>query len=147
MQSSTNYDQALKRMLTRAHDGLIALLLPGAVWRGELSAELPASSRIVDLLWEVSDDAAERLALHLELQTRGDPDIGMRMADYIIQIYRRYRLPVQSFVIYLRPDARIIEPPFVIATSQQELLRCSYGIIKVLNTHTRNSAKCCVFWT
>ena len=130
MQSSTNYDQALKRMLTRAHDGLLTLILPGAIWRSELSAELPASSRIVDLLWEVQDET-ERIALHLELQTRGDADIGMRMTDYIVQIYRRYRLPVRSIVLYLRPDPRIVEPPFLIASSKHEVLRCTYGIIKL----------------
>lgn len=28
----SDYDQTLKRLLTRAHDGFVALLLPGARW-------------------------------------------------------------------------------------------------------------------
>lgn len=32
-----DYDQTLKRLLTRSHDGVLALLLPGARWLGERS--------------------------------------------------------------------------------------------------------------
>ena len=39
------YDQALKRLLTRAHDGLLALIAPGLIWQGERSPELPAVVR------------------------------------------------------------------------------------------------------
>ena len=48
-----DYDQALKRLLTRAHDGFLALIAPGLAWRGERSPELPASARQADLVWEV----------------------------------------------------------------------------------------------
>lgn len=40
-----DYDQALKRLFTRAHDGILALLLPTARWLGEASPELPAIMR------------------------------------------------------------------------------------------------------
>src|SRR5439155_24986578 len=46
-------DQTLKRLLLRAHDGFLALVAPGLIWRGELSPELPAVARRADLVWEV----------------------------------------------------------------------------------------------
>jgi hypothetical protein len=30
-----DYDQALKRLLLRAHDGFLALVAPGVRWRGD----------------------------------------------------------------------------------------------------------------
>ncbi|MEL7039847.1 MAG: DUF4351 domain-containing protein, partial [Cyanobacteria bacterium J06592_8] len=44
--------------------------------------------------------------LHLEFQTRPDPEIPFRMADYRIRIYRRYRdKSVRQVVIYLKPTS------------------------------------------
>jgi len=48
-----DYAQALKRLLTRAHDGVLALLAPELTWRGERSSELPAVARRADPVWEV----------------------------------------------------------------------------------------------
>jgi hypothetical protein len=125
-----HYDLAMKRILTRARRGFLPLILPGAQWIAELATDLPATPRIVDLLWEI-EYLQERLIIHVELQTRADEDIGLRIADYAIQIYRRYRLPVISTVIYLRPDAGIIESPFIIGTATRQQLICHYDIIRL----------------
>lgn len=80
-----DFDQTLKRLLTHAHDGVLALLLPGATWLGERSAELSAVRREADLVWEV-DLGGERLLLHVELQTNPDPAIGERLAEYGLRL-------------------------------------------------------------
>ncbi len=49
-----DYDQTLKRLLLRAHDGFLGLVAPELTWRRELSPELPAESRQADLVWEVA---------------------------------------------------------------------------------------------
>lgn len=41
--------------------------------------------------------------LHLEFQTRPDPDIPFRMLNYRARVYRRYRdTMIRQVVIYLR---------------------------------------------
>ncbi|HZC78045.1 MAG TPA: hypothetical protein VE258_09870, partial [Ktedonobacterales bacterium] len=69
MQSSrperTSYDQSLKRLLLRAHDGFLALVAPELVWRAALSPELPAVARQADLVWEVEQPDGQRGILHV----------------------------------------------------------------------------------
>lgn len=67
-----DFDQALKRLLLRAHEGFLALVAPGVTWRGELSPELPAVARQADLVWEVENSDGRRGLLHVELQTKAD---------------------------------------------------------------------------
>lgn len=45
MAQQPDYDQTLKRLLTRAHDAFLALVAPGMRWIGETSPELPAIAR------------------------------------------------------------------------------------------------------
>src|SRR6185437_16256090 len=97
-----DYDQALKRLLGRAHEGMLALLLPGARWLGERSPELAAELRQADLVWDVALASSEQLLLHIELQTKPDPLIGERVAEYGLRLWRHLRRPVHSVVIYLR---------------------------------------------
>ncbi len=130
MEIHPRFDQAMKRLLTIAHGAFLALILPNAVWRGALAAELPGGVRLADLLWEVVDEGT-RIVLHLELQTYVDEQIGFRIAEYIVRIYDRYHLPVRSFVIYLRPANNIPAPPFVIGYGQHQSLICPYGIIRL----------------
>lgn len=93
-----SYDQALKRLLTQAHDGVLALIKPDAVWREELSPELPDTPRQADLIWAV-DIGKERVALHIELQTKADADIGERVAEYALRICR----PTPSSSFFAQP--------------------------------------------
>src|SRR5690242_243674 len=110
-----NYDQALKRLLLRAHDGFLALVAPELTWRGELSPELPAVARQADLVWQVADATGALGILHVELQTKPEDDIGERIAEYALRLWRRNHLPVVSVVVYLRPAAQLPQSPFVIA--------------------------------
>ncbi|MGH2514497.1 MAG: hypothetical protein ACRDHP_02475, partial [Ktedonobacterales bacterium] len=102
-----NYDSALKRLLLRAHDGLLGLVAPGVTWRGEVSPEVPATARLADFAWEVMLQDGRRGIVHIELQTDPDPLIGERVAEYLIRLYRREHAHLRSVVIYLRPSERV----------------------------------------
>lgn len=125
MRPHPHYDQALKRLLTQAHDEFLSLIYPDAIWQGELSPELPGVARQADLVWEV-EDRGERVALHIELQTQATADIGERVAEYAIRIWRRDHLPIRTIVVYLRPSPTMVMPPFVIMSHGQELMRYDY---------------------
>lgn len=126
-----DYDQALKRLLTAAHDGVLALLLPGARWLEERHAELLATRRQADLVWLVEIDG-ERLLLHVELQTNPDPAIGERVAEYGLRVWLRDRLPVYSVVVYLRESGSIRDGVFVIGRGRgREALQYRYEVIRL----------------
>jgi predicted transposase YdaD len=127
----TDYDQALKRLLSRAHDGFLALVAPGVTWRGELSPELPAVARQADLVWEVEHSDGRRGLLHIELQTKAEADIGERLAEYAIRLWRRERRPVLSVVVFLRPATRVPRSPFVIEWMGQERLRYEFDVLRL----------------
>ena len=130
-------DQALKRLLQQAHDGLLALLTPELHWRGERSPELPAVARQADLVWEVEDSAGTRGLLHIELQTKPDPEMGERLAEYLIRLWRRDHLPVRSIVIFLRAIPRVPQPPFVLKWMGSEVPRCHYQVVRLSGTRMR----------
>ncbi|HLJ82434.1 MAG TPA: hypothetical protein VKT52_13165 [Ktedonobacterales bacterium] len=125
------YDQLLKWMLTRAHDGFLALVAPGLVWRGERSPEVPAVARYADLVWEIERHDGRRGLLHIELQLKVEDDIGERLAEYAIRLYRRDHLPVRSVVVFLR-KATVPTSPFVIPWEEHDdSLRCTFIVVRL----------------
>lgn len=141
-----DYDQALKRLVLRAHDAFLALVAPDLTFRAEVSPELPAVSRRADQVWLVTRQQAaidpdsqpgavqddELLALfHVEFQTKVEPDIGERTAEYALRLYRREHLPVESVVIYLRPTANVPEPRFVLPGVGRDRMVDTYTVIRL----------------
>jgi flagellar biosynthesis/type III secretory pathway protein FliH len=126
-----DYDQTLKRLLSRARDGFLALVAPGLTWRAELSPELPAVARQADLVWEVEGRDRQRGLLHIELQTKPNADIGERVAEYGLRLWRREHRPVRSLVIFLRPAETVPQSPFVLDWMGEEYLRYAFGVIRM----------------
>ena len=115
-----DYDQALTRLLTRAHDGFLALIAPGRTWRADRSPRLPAVIRQADLVWEVERPDGRRGILHIELQTKVEPDLGERLAEYLVRLYRRDHLPIRSILVLLRETAHVPPSPFVIPSDEED---------------------------
>lgn len=118
-------------MLTRAHDGFLALIAPSLKWHGERSPEIPAVASQADLVWEVEQHNGKRGLLHIELQLQVEDDIGERLAEYAIRIWRRDHLPVRSVVVFLRKARATPTSPFVIAWEQQESLRYTFDVVRL----------------
>ena len=126
-----DYDQAIKRLLSQAHDGFLALVAPDLTWRGERSPEMPAVARHADLVWEVARRGGQRGILHIELQTKVEADIGERLAEYAVRLWRRDHLPVRSLVVFLREAANVPASPFRIPWGKQESLRYTFDIVRL----------------
>ena len=118
-----DYDQTLKRLLTQAHDSFLALIAPDVVWRAERSPALPAVPRHADLVWEVARHDGERGLVHVEPQTAIPDDVGERVAEYALRLWRRDHLPIRSVVVCLRETTRPPVSPVVIAWGDQETRR------------------------
>jgi hypothetical protein len=127
----TDFDQALKRMLLRAHDGFLALVAPDLAWIGERSPELPAAARQADLVWEVMDNLHRRGLANVELQVKIEADIIERLVEYAIRLWRRDGLPVRTIVIFLRPGSGVPVSPFVLDWMGEEILRYHFTVIKL----------------
>ncbi|MCE7041037.1 hypothetical protein [Dyadobacter sp. CY312] len=72
------------------------------------SEELPdqiqhTKERRPDVLKKITDRDQRTFILHLEIQLSDEPDMVFRMAEYHLMIYRKYRIPVEQFVIYIGP--------------------------------------------
>jgi len=57
--------------------------------------------REVDFLYQITTQSEEELLLHIEFQTKNDPDMLYRMQEYHGIISRKHRLPIRHVLIYL----------------------------------------------
>ena len=126
-----DYDQTLKLLLARAPEGVLALVAPDLRWRATRSPELPAVGRQADLVLEVEDQQGQRGLLHLELQTRVEPDLGERVADYGLRLWRRDHLPVRSVVVLLRETRQQVTSPFVMAWGDRVLQSYYFDVVRL----------------
>lgn len=67
-----------------------------------LPAELPKTiDRDVDALYKIKNELGKLEILHIEFQTKNDPAMLERTAEYHGMIYRKYKLPIRHVVIFL----------------------------------------------
>jgi len=82
-----------------------------------VSEELPDSiqhtkERKPDALKKVTDMSGNIYLLHLEFQASDEKEMVYRMAEYSIMLMRKYKLPIQQYVIYLK-DNKPLMPTFL----------------------------------
>ena len=107
------------------------MVAPGLTWRAERSPELPATLRQADFVWEVAGSGVEQGLLHLELQTQADADLGERLAEYGIRLWRRYHLPVRSVLVLLRETPLSLASPFELDWSADAVLRYHFTVVRL----------------
>ncbi len=96
------YDTVLKSLLTNSKNLLIKQIT-GATNRRWLNVELPKVAQPrVDLLFEVkaSRDRGRRI-IQLELQSRNDLWLPIRMAEYGLAVYRVHQIFPEQYVLYV----------------------------------------------
>lgn len=137
------FDRTLKLIAEQEPAGLLDWLAavlslpePVTLLDANLSKELLDSPREVDVLWRAGAKG-KPLLIHLEFQLKQDeagrPEMGERLAGYIVRVYEREHLPLLSVVIYLRRMGKLPRPPFVIPSGLdgRSTLRCDYEVIKM----------------
>jgi len=63
--------------------------------------EMMAKKRETDFLCIITDELNQRWLLHVEFQTKDDPDMVFRMLNYKALFTEKHRLPMLQFVVYL----------------------------------------------
>lgn len=129
------WDSNLKQLVAAHPQHFVTWLMQGAQVIGELSAHLNRAAD-ADVMYEISY-VGEREGFHLEVQRYRDPEMAERMWEYNVLATRKHACTVSSFVLYLRKDGHVIEPPFLKrSVSGREIHRFYFQNIKLWEVPT-----------
>ncbi|MCE7040307.1 hypothetical protein [Dyadobacter sp. CY312] len=100
---SGQFDKIFKENLEAVIPTLIAKLLKiQPVISEELQDNIQHTrERRPDVLRKITDVNNNTFVLHLEIQLSNEPEMVFRMAEYDLMLLRKYRLPVEQYVIYI----------------------------------------------
>ena len=59
------------------------------------------NERKPDVLAKITGQGNHTFVLHIEWQSKNDKNMAYRMAEYAVMLHRKYRLPIEQFVIYM----------------------------------------------
>lgn len=97
-----DYDTVLKSLLTDSENSLFESIT-GARRGRWLNVELPNVTQTrVDLLFETADIPPRLIAM--ELQSRNDSLLPLRMAEYSLRVFRLYNQFPEQYVLYVGTD-------------------------------------------
>ena len=123
------WDEMMKRLIESHPQDYVSWVLQGARVEGILKQELQ-QTMFADSLIKVVVEGQPAI-IHFEFQTVRDPYMGERTSLYnLLASHLNNYVPVWSYVVYLRPDEKLEEPPFVrIFPGQREISRFNYNRI------------------
>ena len=126
------YDNTLKALFGEEADQIIPYLLPGAEFIGNLrdeerNVEINRSMLKADLVHRIRYKRLLAI-LNLELQTKNDPDLLLRLLQYHVALYEKHRVPVISVILYLFQTAAQL-PPYQLQCADETLLTFYYKVI------------------
>jgi hypothetical protein len=118
----TNSWDDLMKMLVRSHpQDFVSFISQGALFQGDITSELKVRSIEADFLCKaIRND--EEIVVHVEFQRHRDYTMRRRMWEYNCVTDYLTGLPVCSFVLYLREDDYIVEPPYKRILSDGEVI-------------------------
>lgn len=129
------WDSNLKRLVGDNPHEFVSWLLPGATYVHELSQHLNRGIDI-DILYEVRLDGKQVL-LHLEFQSSNNANMANRILEYNAFASCKFDCTVVSFVIYLKKEPKIVEPPLIRKMPDgQQVMRLDYMNIKLWEIST-----------
>jgi hypothetical protein len=98
------FDATLKGLIARYLDDWLAFLgLPPGTAAELDESDLSTVTSPADRIIRLFETPAS--TLHLELQASADPDLTARVLRYAALLYDRRRVPVDSCIFLLRPEA------------------------------------------
>lgn len=110
-----DWDDITKLLVGANPQHFVSLFCPGAQFVALLDKELKEQRTffadiLIKILWGV-----EYVIVHLEFQRGHDSEMGKRMWKYNFLAMDAYNCKVASFVLYLKPDSGIVEPPYTVS--------------------------------
>jgi predicted transposase YdaD len=129
-----DYDSGMKRLVKINPADYVNWLVQDAIYLEEYNPHLPNRSIDADSLLKAAYKAApdRPFLVHLEFQTKHDPEMAKRLWEYNVSATIKYDLPVKSFVIYLRKTNQVATSPYQVKVSDdEEIHRFRFGVIKL----------------
>jgi hypothetical protein len=114
------YDTSFKALVEQHASDILPLLLPGAVYEKTLNVEIIRSTMRADKVFKVLYCGEEHV-LHLEFETGSDGELCSRLLVYNSVLYRDYKIPVITIVVYPFPVQQA-ESPLCVRSSGKEIL-------------------------
>src|SRR5437763_12062023 len=108
---SREWDTSLKLLIGEKPQDFISWLVPGANFRRVVSPHLPGRKIDADCLFEIILNG-ERLLFHIEFQSYRDRNMVERLWEYNVRSMLKYKLPVLSFVFYLKKERKPATSPY-----------------------------------
>ena len=104
---SSQYDKIFKENIEAVISSIMQNVLEiTAVSVEELPDDIQhTKERKPDVLKKITDIKGETFVLQIEFQVRDEPEMVYRMLDYYGMLERKYKLPVEQFVIFLGSDS------------------------------------------
>jgi hypothetical protein len=136
-----DYDSGMKRLVNINPADYVNWLVQDAIYLEEYNPHLPNRSIDADSLLKAAYKAALKLPflVHIEFQTRRDPEMAKRIWEYNVSATIKYNLPTKSFVIYLRPTNQVVTTPYQVKIPDgEEIHRFHFGVIKLWRYRRRN---------
>jgi predicted transposase YdaD len=105
----SQYDKIFKENIEAVMPSLMQNVLAiTAVSSEELPDDIQhTKERKPDVLKKITDNQGSTFILQVEFQVADEPEMVYRMADYYVMLERKYKLPVEQFVVFLgsaRPE-------------------------------------------
>lgn len=100
---ANQYDKIFKENIEAVIPSLMKNILGiTAITSDEIPDDIQhTKERKPDFLKRITDEKGNIFVLQIEFQVLDEPDMVYRMAEYNIMLARKYKLPIEQFVIYL----------------------------------------------
>ncbi|MEA1864856.1 MAG: hypothetical protein U9N46_06625 [Euryarchaeota archaeon] len=130
------YDIAIKCTTPKLSRDLTTLIFDRKLNLEPLQTALPSTEHRADFLAKVTGDGD--FIIHIEFQTRYDPDMPVRMVSYYGRTLYEYRLPVYPIVVYISPEDadRKIESTYRSHILDTHVMTFDYAVISVWKLET-----------
>ncbi|HTI13685.1 MAG TPA: hypothetical protein VL461_03815 [Dictyobacter sp.] len=132
-----SWDGKVKRLVGEAPQDFVSWLVKGGIYVSDASPELQSRNIHADILLNVDIGAQEAL-LHIEFQRRSDRDMAWRLWEYNVLATCQLRVPVLSYIIYLKEDKGTVSSPFVAAEADQLVHQFHFGVIRLWDIPTES---------
>ncbi len=93
------YDNLLKSLLEGREKEMLPYFLPEAEYQETLDVEVHRTTLRVDRVYKILYRGQLHI-LHLEFESGSDTDMDTRLLDYHAYLYRKYKFPVLSIIVY-----------------------------------------------
>ena len=120
------YDNLLKSLLEGQEKQMLPYFVPGVEYLETLNVEVVRTPLRVDRVYLVRHKGRKKIA-HLEFESGPNNDMAARLLDYHAYLYRKYKLPVKSVIVYPFPT-KMAESPLREVDEDGEILTFHFRV-------------------